>query len=116
MQISKRQSSTLHLVIANCWGRKTKIQLHIGIPNVVMISSSCAFFFFSFFVRVLEGKRLCSSGSNSGEEKVGDMEEEWIQGVRATVKHSAVVADKCFFFLVGQIKRRQFPDEYINIL
>lgn len=50
------------------------------------------------------------------KEKVRDMEEEWIQGLRATVKYSAVVADKCFFFLVGQIKRRQFPDEYINIL
>lgn len=35
---------TLHLVIANCgelWG---KIQLHISIPNVAMISSSCAIF------------------------------------------------------------------------
>lgn len=33
-----------------------------------------------------------------GKEKVRDMEEEWIQGLRATVKYSAVVADKCFFF------------------
>lgn len=71
------------------------------------------------FFRGRKGRDSAEEGQTWGRKKVRDMEEEWIQGSRATVKHSPVVADKCFFsffFLVGQIKRRQFPDEYINIL
>lgn len=48
---------------------------------------------FAFLGGVQEGKEI---GKERG--KVRDMEGEWVQGLRATVKHGAVVADKCFFF------------------
>lgn len=51
-----------------------------------MISSSYA------FLGVQEGKEI---GKERG--KLRDTEGEWAQGLRATVKHGAVVADKCFF-------------------